>query len=234
MSKVYWGLFLLLTFIISLPISWLLLARADFAYPFLYDTLAIDHHIAQYAPKNRHGKTQFEHTTKQQRLALFHGVVESIQNHGNGLAELTFSDKKTGKEIPAFTQAEIIHLQDVANLLDKLKVLVLFLALLWLLIVIILWRLKIRLPDTKQLLISALMLLLVSGAILTIGPEAVFNQLHRWVFPEDHQWFFYYEDSLMSTMMKAPDLFAYIAGFLAILSITISSLIVMILSKILK
>ncbi len=234
MTRLYWGFFLILTFVISLPLSWWMLARFDFGYPFLYDTLAIEQHIANYAPKNKQGKKHFELTSKEQRLGLFHGVVEAIQNHGTGLRQLAYTDKTSAKNIPLFTQAEITHLQDVANLLDLLKVLVLFLMALWLVIVIILWRLKKTLPGVKQLLLSALILLILSALVLSIGPEIVFNQLHRWVFPDNHQWFFYYEDSLMSTMMKAPDLFAYIAALLALLSMAITSLLFVVLRRFLK
>jgi len=42
---------------------------------------------------------------------------------------------------------------------------------------------------------------------LVIGVENLFYGLHTIVFPDDHQWFFYYEDSLMSTLMQAPNIF---------------------------
>ena len=225
MAKLGWSLFLLLSFIVTLPISWWLLAKIDFGYPFLYQQIGVDQHIERYAPRNIKGKKHFEQTAKKERLALFHGVVKAIQNHGEGLSELSYKDKTTNKKISLFTQAEITHLQDVANLLDKLQVLVLFLGMLWLSIIIILWRLKQVLPGAKQLYISAIILLMISAAILAIGPEAIFNQLHRWVFPDNHQWFFYYEESLMSTMMKAPDLFAYIAVIWACLSFLVTALV---------
>jgi hypothetical protein len=41
------------------------------------------------------------------------------------------------------------------------------------------------------------------------------------VFPEGHQWFFYYQDSLMSTLMKAPYLFGYIALALLVLTLAL-------------
>ncbi len=47
--------------------------------------------------------------------------------------------------------------------------------------------------------------------LLISGPEAVFYQFHIWLFPADHEWFFYWQDSLMSTLMKAPVLFGGIA-----------------------
>ena len=39
----------------------------------------------------------------------------------------------------------------------------------------------------------------------------MFYQFHIWLFPADHEWFFYWQDSLMSTLMKAPVLFGGIA-----------------------
>ena len=55
--------------------------------------------------------------------------------------------------------------------------------------------------------------------MLLIGAKRVFYSLHDLIFPAEHQWFFYYQDSLMSTMMKAPDFFAYVAAALAVLAI---------------
>jgi hypothetical protein len=59
----------------------------------------------------------------------------------------------------------------------------------------------------------------IATATLLIGPVKAFYWLHTLVFPPGHEWFFYYEDSLMSTMMKAPDLFGYIALLWASLSL---------------
>lgn len=65
----------------------------------------------------------------------------------------------------------------------------------------------------KVFVIAAFLAILLA----VFGFETVFYQLHIWLFPADHQWFFYYEDSLMSTMMQAPVLFAYIGGSIAVL-----------------
>mgnify|MGYP007022672661 CR=1 FL=1 len=48
------------------------------------------------------------------------------------------------------------------------------------------------------------------------------------------QWFFYYQESLMSTLMKAPDLFAGIAVQIALLAVIIYGFILMGMRKILK
>jgi uncharacterized membrane protein len=57
------------------------------------------------------------------------------------------------------------------------------------------------------------------AALLTVGFREVFYAFHEAIFPPDHQWFFYYQDSLMSTMMKAPFLFGYIAAALVALAL---------------
>jgi len=92
-SNFLWLCFLLLTFIVTLPATWWVIAKADFFYSSLYDSMEIDKHIELYARQ---------------------------------------SDQKN---IQLFTEAEIIHLQDVANLLDKVKPIVLFLTLLWFVVV---------------------------------------------------------------------------------------------------
>ncbi len=57
--------------------------------------------------------------------------------------------------------------------------------------------------------------------VLVIGRARCFYQFHVWIFPDDHQWFFYYQESLMSTLMKAPVLFGYIAAVLVGLAVVL-------------
>lgn len=232
MSKLGWGLFLILTFTISLPASWWALSKIDFGYSFLHDTIGISNHIDRYAPKNIKGKMGFEKTSKEERVVLFHGTIQAIQSQGEGLEALNYINESTQSSIRLYTNSEITHLQDVANLIDVLRFLVIALFVFWLMIVFFLWKMHKSLPDATQLLFSTLLILILCGALLLLGPEAVFNQLHIWIFPEDHQWFFYYEESLMSTMMKAPDLFAYIAGMLSFFSLLLTTLLIVVLKKI--
>jgi len=57
----------------------------------------------------------------------------------------------------------------------------------------------------------ALGLSTLGAIVMALGPKAVFYWAHTKIFPAGHQWFFYYEESLMTTLMKAPDIFAFIA-----------------------
>ena len=232
MKKIFWGFFLILTFLVTLPATWWVLSKADFFYSSLYDHIGIAEHIAKYAPKNLRGRLDFEKTSKAERVELFHGIVEAINHHGKGLKKLFYKDANQQLQ-PLLTLAEVIHLQDVANLLDKLKPLVVGFLLAWLVTIWLLWQRKIPMPPASELIISALLVIVLFSAVLLIGPEKVFNQLHMWVFPDNHQWFFYYEESLMSTMMKAPDLFGYIAGIWVSMSLLASAALVWILRHLL-
>ncbi len=232
MKKLFWGLFLILCFVITLPASWWLLAKADFGYAYLYDYAAIDEHIARFAPKNIY-RHDFEHTTKDQRVKLFGEIVQSIQNKGKGLEQLQYLDNK-GRDNRLLTDAEITHLKDVAILLEKASLFVGFSVLIWLVIVFFLRARQLSLPSAGQQFLSLLFLfLMITVVLFSIGLENVFNQLHIWAFPKDHQWFFYYEESLMSTMMKAPDLFAYIAFMWFIVSLLLTMLLCRVLRRVL-
>jgi hypothetical protein len=93
-------------------------------------------------------------------------------------------------------------------------------------------RRRIALPTPLRLsAFSAAGVALLSLGILIAGPVEVFYGIHRWVFPTGHQWFFFYEESLMSTLMKAPDLFGYIAIILLLLTLTIFWLILWVASR---
>jgi hypothetical protein len=58
--------------------------------------------------------------------------------------------------------------------------------------------------------------------------------MHILVFPDDHQWFFYYQDSLMSTLMKAPDLFAGIAIQIVLVGLVLYGVMLFSMKKLLK
>jgi hypothetical protein len=177
-----------------------------------------------YAPRNRNNKNEFELTSKDERVVLFHGIVEAIHHQGDGLESLSYTSS-ANKQVLLLTEAEILHLKDVAGLLDKLKPLVLLTTIFWIFLVLLIYFKRFQVPTSKQLLLNTILLLVVVAIILSFGPERIFNQLHIWVFPENHQWFFYYEDSLMSTMMKAPDLFAYIISIWMVISILLTIVI---------
>jgi hypothetical protein len=59
--------------------------------------------------------------------------------------------------------------------------------------------------------------------VWVVGPVQVFYVLHELVFPAGHEWFFYYQDSLMSMMMQAPNLFGPIAVLWLVLAFSIAA-----------
>lgn len=197
---------------VALLLGWLLLARVDFFYPVWYRALAIEDHIAHYAPQNRQGRADFVHTTPAEHRRLFGLIVRAIEGRGEPLAEAVYHDA-AGRELGKFLRAEEVgHLQDVERLVALLTAAGWWFTAAAGLLGLLLWWRQLPLPPPSGVGLMWLLLLGAAGLILWWqGPQTVFDQLHEWVFPPDYPWFFYYQDSLMTTTMKAPQIFATIA-----------------------
>lgn len=217
-----WGAFSLSGFTWACVISWLLLASVDFAYPVLHDGLNIEQHTIKYGPQNRYRKG-FEHTTREERIRLFGEITSAIHNDGNGLAELTYHDGRNDQPIDRLLHmSEIIHLTDVAHLVNKILILGVASFLIWLLLITSFIKNWLPSPSMKQLSLGTLAFIVATTVIvLLIGPVKVFYAFHEWIFPANHKWFFYYQESLMTILMKAPILFGYIAVMITLLAILI-------------
>lgn len=195
----------------ALWISWRCLAAVDFLYPVFYEVLAIDQHIARFGPQNRY-KTGFETTSRAEHIRLFGAVVDSVHDSGRGLATLEYRDADGRGIDRLLREPEVAHLEDVARLVDRIRPAG-WLAVAWSAVHLVLVRwLAWPVPPLRRLLVASLAAVGVMAlVVLAAGPKAIFYRLHDLVFPPENPWFFYYQDSLMSTMMKAPDLFGAIA-----------------------
>ena len=214
------GLYGLLSFLVALSVAWVSLASVNFLYGVWHDHGGIAEGIERYAPKNRY-IAGFADTTRAERLRVFAEINRSVHSGGEGLADIQFDRKRGSRSTTLLREPEVIHLHDVANLIDALKVSALVVLVIWLGWSIYYFKHD-RFPKVLPLLASTLTVISVCiVVILLIGAEKVFNQFHIWVFPHEHQWFFYYQDSLMSTMMLAPTLFGYIAVALLLASLVI-------------
>ena len=217
---------ILCCFAVALLFAWKILHVANYNYSFWYSQLSIDQHIAKFAPQNRHGKTGFEKTTVEQRTELFRAIGRGVNNSGEGLRSLEYQPHPEAEPIVFLTPPEATHLEDVAKLIDLLEPIGwAATALLFALVVIALFT-NLSLPGLSTSLLTLLVIaLLMTIVILAVGPHDVFRALHEFVFPADHQWFFYYQDSLMTTLMKAPDIFYAIGAAWALLAVVIYLLI---------
>jgi len=203
----------------SLFLAWRLLAVFDFMYPAIYETADIGAHIEKYAPLNRY-RDGFELTTRNEHQRLFGDISVAIRDSGNGLGSLVYEDPD-GKTLGVLLRpAEIIHLTDVAKLVGILEQAGLAAVFVLVAVLIIIRRQRILLPPPVRLFaLAAGSVFVISIGVIIAGPVDVFYGLHRRIFPSDNQWFFFYEESLMSTLMKAPDLFGYIAVILMALTL---------------
>lgn len=203
---------LLLGFILALYAGWMITASFGYGYSYWYGFYDSEQHIAQYAPQNKY-RQGFDTTSESDHKALFQKIVESVHSDGKGLQDIHYAYK--GVAIPLLHNAEIVHLQDVANLINQLHVM--SIALLFVFLALYVWHLtSLRrngnlISAQNQLAIVTMLTGFIIVTFLIFGAKEIFYQMHILIFPDDHQWFFYYQDSLMSTLMKAPDLFAGIA-----------------------
>lgn len=214
-----------LTLILAFYLSWISLSQQNFLYGLWHDHAGIGENIEIYAPQNRfrHG---FETTDAETRASLFAGMVDAIHNQGAGLKQLSYINGYNQKTTPLLHRYEIEHLTDVANLIDFLAYLGWGLLLIWAALTTYMLMAKNAFPSWLSAVKNILSGLLITGLLIMLfGAKNLFYQLHIWIFPAEHKWFFYYQDSLMSTMMKAPDLFAYIATILTLLGLLIFAML---------
>ncbi len=218
---------------ISLFLAWHILSTCNFFYPVLHDVTGIQKTIVEYAPKNIYKKS-FDETTRDQRVELFRQIVHGINHGGDGLDSIQYSDA-TGKPLGALLRPpEITHLKDVAHLLHAFRTLA-YSALAVFIAIVILFRAKgINIPKPRYLLVVTGLTTLAATLIISLsGAKNTFYRLHTIVFPQGHQWFFYYEESLMTMLMKAPDIFAWIAAMMLVLALVIFYLLLLLTSALL-
>lgn len=216
-----WLLFLLASVWLGLFAGWKLSAMAGYAYPFWYDVMDIGTHIATYAPQHPY-KSGFEQLPPEQHWQAFAQIADAVARGGDGLASITYTGP-AGLPVQLLDGDERGHLGDVAHLFSVLEWLTLSLVPVWLLAgAVSQWLGKPTMKVRLWALVS-----LVSCVVLPLvlaGPKTVFYWLHVWVFPPEHPWFFYWDESLMSTLMKAPDLFAGIAAMITVMAIPVGLL----------
>ena len=251
LKQTLWLTWALTLLICCLGISWQVSKSVNFSYSFWYQQLSIDKTIANNVLKNIHGKRDFPINDANLHQEKFIDIVNAIHQQGRGLKEISYQNAQ-GQVRQFLTVSEIQHLQDVANLLDKV-VKISWVSVLCLISIFFIYyhnsitksyavsqvaskRLSFiaiaTIPSAKQKLMSVFASCLLIVAILSLwGFTSVFYYLHTVVFPADHQWFFYYYDSLMSTIMKAPEIFAAIAGQLAIVALFLAVVIDVVVSR---
>lgn len=224
-----WSVMCLCLLIISLLAAWHLLATQNFHYSTWYDVLSVGDNIKQYGPLNVY-KQDFHRTDKAQHVSLFAEIVKGIQHDPDTLSSIRY--RVNGRQYQLLHEAELIHLRDVHHLVQKANRLGLITLAVTLLLAATLLTLKQPFPDLRRLhLLAALLVATGAALLLVFGAKDVFYRMHVWLFPEDHQWFFYYEESLMSTLMKAPLLFGGIALELLVIGLVIYSLLLITLRR---
>lgn len=208
-------LFFFASFIVAVNLAWHCSSAMNFNYSSLHSLLDIDEHVKKYAKRNYEpDKRRFAEASIQQQKDIFSQIVSAINHQGKGLESIQFSVSEHNKSQAFLTDSEVLHLQDVARLVSVFN----YLALVAFFIAVVcfygLRKWSLALHSLKEISLSLVMgLTVLTAIVLAYGAKEVFYALHELIFTTN-QWFFYYEESLMTTLMKAPDVFAPITVIL--------------------
>jgi len=209
-----------------LYMSWQILSQANFLYDQIYDYNDLENHINEYAALNRNGKESFALTEKTERVQIFNDIAREINTGGAGLAAISFVGIGENTSIPFLIAEEHDHLQDVANLVTSLKPLGALLASALIAFYGFCWYYKVTryhyLWRPSDIFVSlfqiAAVVTLCVAITFALGPQQTFYLLHDWAFSDKAQWYFYFEDSLMTTLMPEV-VFGNIAALITVLTI---------------
>lgn len=233
LNKLLWSIAIINLFLSSALVAWQLSAATQFGYPLWYEVLNIDEFIKEFGPQNYY-KKGFEHTTPADHRQLFKAIVNAIQHQGKDLEHIRYSYQNDTQSFSntLLRPPEVQHLKDVAILVDKLLFTGAFAVTISLLSIAILIFRNSPLPPTHHIILGFILFLMLTGLTIGIvGLKTVFYYFHTWVFPPENPWFFYYQESLMTTLMHAPQLFGYISLYLSLLTCSIFLLMLWVLHK---
>ena len=195
----------------------------------------IESHIAEFAPQNRQNRINFELTSKNERIRIVGKILRTVNSKGVGLETIKYFNTD-GVPVNLFlTLAEVEHLKDVSVLVHLMNSIAFILIIIFIIIFSLAWRYKTTTPSLLMLTCSMVgFVIIATGCIIFIGPQIVFNELHEWVFADKSEWHFYYQDSLMTTLLKAPDTFATMAILMTAIALIFWLLIFCLTKKLLK
>ena len=209
-----------------LYVSWQVLSQANFLYDQIYEHNNLEAHVNEFAPLNRNGKESFALTSKAERVRVFSDIAREINIGGGGLGSITYIPEGADAATPFLVEAERDHLQDVANLVSSLKPIGAVIASLLIAFYGFCWYYKVSRYQyfwrPSGIFVSLFQIGAVAALCVAItfalGPQQTFYLLHERVFSNKAQWYFFFEDSLMTTLM--PEIvFANIAALIGILTV---------------
>lgn len=214
-NSLLWFVCAILSLWLAIAASWWISSTVEYGYPLWYRVLAIDEHIARYAPHHP-SKPGFASVGTEQHWQAFAGIVRAVHGRGVRLEDIHYQLPQ-GQQVALLDDAEVRHLKDVRHLLQLAGSATLVALPLWLVAMALLSGQPLA-PRRWRIVTMAMVLSLLTLLVFVVGPKAVFYQFHVWLFPPENPWFFYWEESLMSTLMKAPQLFGAIAVQIVLLA----------------
>lgn len=221
-SASIWCLYAVACIVLAMTIAFYVFGYFDYGYRYWYQLLDIGEHLHIYAAQNTL-KPQFHRLAMEEHITLFSQIVTAVHGNGEGLDTLSYHTPN-GVEIKLLHGAEVQHLKDVSVLFGQVKLFALLMLFCWPLLALLVLREGRTSWWQRSLSLSFIFSPLVVW-LLVVGPTQLFYQLHEWIFPPNNPWFFYWEESHMSAMMKAPFLFGVIAVGIVVITVVLTPVI---------
>lgn len=221
-------------------LSWHFLSKVNFFFYHIYEYNNLQDHIDKYAPQNRN-RSNFEDTKKEERVRIFGEMVTAINNNGVGLNDIEYK-VSSGEKIDSFlTGPEVKHLVDVSGLVSRANKIgiIISCSILVFYILCLIFKFKSgksfwRPGGVFVSFINICTISLISAAaIFVIGSREAFHKFHELFFAGKSQWYFYYEDSLMTTLLPEP-VFGSISILLFIGAFILWASFIILIEKLLK
>src|SRR5690606_31663422 len=154
-----------------LAASWLPQAQAPYGSGLWYEGYDIRAHIDRFAPQNRPIQGLATLETPGQ-VSLFDAISQAAHAQRDGVSRLRCDWR--GRSQPLLHNAEVVHLQDVANLIDALRTASWVIA--WLTLALLWWLLRqgCRPLWRAQAVWLGGLVLVTLALVFAIGPKAVF------------------------------------------------------------
>jgi hypothetical protein len=201
---------------LSIAAAWWMSSHLQYGYPLWYRVLNIDAHIHTYTPHHP-SKRDFHLLSAKQHQQMFAAITQAVHDRGVDLRHIEYQAPDWPPQT-LLLEDEVRHLEDVKALLRKASLATLAAVPLWLGFSLL--AVRSPPPPWRWRLTTVILALSVPvGLLWWFGPTVVFYQFHVWLFPPENPWFFYWEESLMSSLMRAPVLFGAIAIQIAVIAL---------------
>ncbi len=189
--------------------SWYICYSNDFYYPLAYVTADIGGQIQKRAQSDRR-YTIFASADSGQGISLFHNLLKRIENGGEGLGKLTYTDSDGNRRL-FLDSAEAESLSGMSDMLNFVKRMYRPFLLLVVLVCAYMVTAKVRTCSWRQTARTLSYVFTAFTAVLYFyGFDKFLNFLHKSIFGVDSEFLFRSGKGLLSLIIPYPSMYVFL------------------------